>query len=88
MDDSCRPEQISMWNWLRHQYADLDHWQQCLVAACNAEAKDPEAAAHTMYLRQGGKLAILKRKKDLKPAKPTTAQKTKAGRVRPHQPFP
>lgn len=74
MDDNARPELISTWVWLHHEYEDLDHWQQCLVAACNADAKDYISAARVMYIRQGGRLALLKHKR-VPPEKPTKAQK-------------
>lgn len=49
------PQQLTSWVWWDTQkHADLSLWQNCLFAACNADAKDPMSTATAMYVRLGG----------------------------------
>lgn len=52
---------ISCWIWYDKQnHADLELWQNSLLAAYNAEAKDLHDAATKIYLRLGGQLKAKK----------------------------
>ena len=49
-----RPNLCTAWVWLHHSIVDLDLWQNCIVAAYMADAKDPVGTAHRMYCARGG----------------------------------
>jgi hypothetical protein len=69
MTELAKPEGVSTWNWLRPEFEDLSHWQNCIVAAANADAKNILLTARGMYIRQGGKIKVTKSRKLGKPIK-------------------
>lgn len=57
MSNLTRPDSITSWTWYDAQnHADLELWQNCLMAAHLAEAKDVHATATRIYKERGGVL--------------------------------
>lgn len=70
MDDSMRPSEISCWIWYdKQKHADLDLWQQCLLAAHNAGAGDTIQTATMMYRTRGGAFRDPRSRRDRRPLK-------------------
>lgn len=66
MSNLTRPQGITSWTWYDAQnHADLDLWQNCLMAAYTAQAEDVHAAATKMYGARGGvfKTGLTRRQK-------------------------
>lgn len=62
-----RPKGITSWVWYHFSFADLSHWQNCLIAASNAGASDVIDTARKLYVHQGGQMRVTRKGRVPKP---------------------
>lgn len=69
-----RPAGITAWVWYHFSFADLPHWQNCLIAAANAGASDVIESARKMYLSQSGEMCVTRKGRTPKSRKASLAE--------------